>query len=93
MSSHPPPPVLLFFLPSGYWPLIDRFNNYWMQIVYDGPAVIGCIDGWVARGVIKPVVDGVMVSRCVFFMFIFPSTTRKDGRLEGPHPFCFVFVF
>ncbi|EWM29584.1 Beta-lactamase/transpeptidase-like protein [Nannochloropsis gaditana] len=44
----------------GYWPLIDRFNNYWMQIVYNGPPIIGCIDGWVARGVIKPVVDAVM---------------------------------
>jgi len=62
---------------SGYWPLIDRFNNYWMQIVYNGPAVIGCIDGWVARGVIKPVVDAVMVSRVFSYFFSFTPSTRN----------------
>lgn len=30
------------------------------QVVYDGPAVVGCIDGWAARGVIQPLVDAVM---------------------------------
>ena len=62
---------------SGYWPLIDRFNNYWMQIVYNGPAVIGCIDGWVARGVIKPVVDAVMVSRVFSYFFSFTPSTHN----------------
>lgn len=61
-------PFFLFYY-SGYWPLIDRFNNYWMQIVYDGPPIIGCIDGWVARGVIKPVVDAVMVG-CRWFLLL-----------------------
>lgn len=31
----------------GYYPLIDRYNRYWMQIVYNGPPIVGCIDGCV----------------------------------------------
>jgi ABC-type Zn2+ transport system substrate-binding protein/surface adhesin len=30
------------------------------QVVYNGPPITGCIDGWAARGVIKPLVDAVM---------------------------------
>lgn len=31
----------------GYYPLIDRYNRYWMQVVYNGPPIVGCIDGCV----------------------------------------------
>ena len=44
----------------GYYPLIDRSRNYWMQIVYDGKVFLGCIDGWALRGIIKPEIDKIM---------------------------------
>jgi len=49
----------------GYWPLVDRKNNYWMQIVVEGAAVTGCIKGQFVRLIVKPFVDAAMEKRII----------------------------
>lgn len=65
--------------------MIDRYNRYWMQIVYNGPAVVGCIDGWAARGVLKPVIDAAMGDPKLIpedFPFFPPHPLRNGGRVN-----------
>jgi hypothetical protein len=47
----------------GYYPLIDRSRNFWMQIVYDGKVFLGCINGWALRGILKPEIDKILESQ------------------------------
>lgn len=44
----------------GYWPIIDRRNNFWMQAVLVGEPILGCIKGEFFRLVMKPFVDAAM---------------------------------
>jgi len=65
----------------GYWPIIDAQKNYWLQVVVQGEAVLGCVAGEFFRLLLKPFVDLAME-----FDFVTPSQIKKlynDGTLPN----------
>jgi len=47
----------------GYWPLIDRKHEYWMQLVYKGGAAIATIEALFVRLALKPIVDLLVLGK------------------------------
>lgn len=44
----------------GYWPIIDRTEDYWFQVIDYGEAVLGCVDAQFFRLAVKPFIDLAM---------------------------------
>mmetsp|Transcript_12061 Transcript_12061/g.44046 ORF Transcript_12061/g.44046 Transcript_12061/m.44046 type:complete len:129 (+) Transcript_12061:1059-1445(+) len=47
----------------GYWPLIDRKHQYWMQLVYYGTAAVATIEALFVRLALKPIVDLLVLGK------------------------------